>query len=259
MLSEPPGADPHAGWCGRGQGEPGLYPILCGGAGRAITVKTRPYRDQRPYRRSPRSRSSGCCSARAKRSSHRCRDKRCSVPSKGAAGVSSNPVSTGSSFRGKPGLRSDRSRRPDRRRPGRSRNWRFARPATSCQSRPAFLVARASRPGLGWLPLSDSGRCRVGSQLLCMAPLVAEQERGRRPAGHTRSDLEPEVGSCSSARTGSGWGIPWPVRSCPSLSFSAVTRGATSAPWIRDEGTSRQRGYRRLPRSSTAVKSAKLQ
>jgi hypothetical protein len=29
MLSEPPGADPHAGWCGRGQGEPGLYPIRC--------------------------------------------------------------------------------------------------------------------------------------------------------------------------------------------------------------------------------------
>jgi RNA-directed DNA polymerase len=27
MLSEPPGADPHAGWCGRGQGEPGLNPI----------------------------------------------------------------------------------------------------------------------------------------------------------------------------------------------------------------------------------------
>jgi len=27
MLSEPPGADPHAGWCGRGQGKPGLYPI----------------------------------------------------------------------------------------------------------------------------------------------------------------------------------------------------------------------------------------
>ena len=34
MLSEPPGADPHAGWCGRGQGKPGLYPILRGpGAG----------------------------------------------------------------------------------------------------------------------------------------------------------------------------------------------------------------------------------
>jgi len=28
MLSEPPGADPHAGWCGSGQGKPGLYPIL---------------------------------------------------------------------------------------------------------------------------------------------------------------------------------------------------------------------------------------
>jgi hypothetical protein len=27
MLSEPPKAYPHAGWCGRGQGEPGLYPI----------------------------------------------------------------------------------------------------------------------------------------------------------------------------------------------------------------------------------------
>ena len=36
-------------------------------------------RRQRPYRRSPRSRSKGCFSARAKRSSHRCRDKRCSV------------------------------------------------------------------------------------------------------------------------------------------------------------------------------------
>src|SRR5438105_749282 len=31
MLSEPPGADPHAGWCGRGQGKPGPYPILRGG------------------------------------------------------------------------------------------------------------------------------------------------------------------------------------------------------------------------------------
>ena len=27
MLREPPGADPHAGWCGRGRGKPGLYPI----------------------------------------------------------------------------------------------------------------------------------------------------------------------------------------------------------------------------------------
>ncbi len=41
-------------------------------------------RRQRPYRRSPRSRSSGCCSARAKRSSHRCREKRCSVSSRAA-------------------------------------------------------------------------------------------------------------------------------------------------------------------------------
>ena len=33
MLSEPPGADPHAGWCGRGQGKPGLYPISVGARG----------------------------------------------------------------------------------------------------------------------------------------------------------------------------------------------------------------------------------
>jgi hypothetical protein len=31
MLSEPPGADPYAGGVGGGQGEPGLYPIRCGG------------------------------------------------------------------------------------------------------------------------------------------------------------------------------------------------------------------------------------
>ena len=34
-----------------------------------------------PHQRSARSRSPGCCSARAERSSHRCRDKRCSVSS----------------------------------------------------------------------------------------------------------------------------------------------------------------------------------
>jgi hypothetical protein len=30
MLSEPPGADPHAGWCGGRRGELGAYPILRG-------------------------------------------------------------------------------------------------------------------------------------------------------------------------------------------------------------------------------------
>ena len=38
MLSEPPGADPHAGWCGRGQGKPGLYPIRCGGGRQPTSV-----------------------------------------------------------------------------------------------------------------------------------------------------------------------------------------------------------------------------
>ena len=37
MLSEPPGADPHAGWCGGRRGELGAYPIgiaVCIGDGR---------------------------------------------------------------------------------------------------------------------------------------------------------------------------------------------------------------------------------
>ena len=45
MLSEPPGADPHAGWCGRGQGKPGLYPILRGprrGNAPGLPAKTAP-------------------------------------------------------------------------------------------------------------------------------------------------------------------------------------------------------------------------
>ena len=51
MLSEPPGADPHAGWCGGRRGELGAYPILRGGQPEAAwtDVPTRPkgcpYRD----------------------------------------------------------------------------------------------------------------------------------------------------------------------------------------------------------------------
>ena len=33
MLSEPPDADPHVRWCGRGRGEPGPYPIQSIGLG----------------------------------------------------------------------------------------------------------------------------------------------------------------------------------------------------------------------------------
>jgi hypothetical protein len=35
--------------------------------------------------------------------------------------------------------------------------WRLARPAAPSRSRPALVVTRASRPGVGWLPMSDSG------------------------------------------------------------------------------------------------------
>jgi len=47
-LSEPPDADPHVRWCGRGQGKPGPYPILCGGLSESVRAKGSPYRDPAP-------------------------------------------------------------------------------------------------------------------------------------------------------------------------------------------------------------------
>src|SRR5437588_10458932 len=55
MLSEPPGADPHAGWCGRGQGKPGLYPIVCPANGYVEDAL-----DRRRFRCSERFRVTGC-------------------------------------------------------------------------------------------------------------------------------------------------------------------------------------------------------
>jgi hypothetical protein len=49
MLSEPPGADPHAGWCGRGQGEPGLYPIRRAAARRPPRASAAPASRRRSY------------------------------------------------------------------------------------------------------------------------------------------------------------------------------------------------------------------
>ncbi|MCA1708040.1 MAG: hypothetical protein LC808_34105, partial [Actinobacteria bacterium] len=41
MLSEPPGADPHARWCGRRRGEPGAYPMWEGAGGNASMMPSR--------------------------------------------------------------------------------------------------------------------------------------------------------------------------------------------------------------------------
>jgi hypothetical protein len=57
-----------------------------------------------------------------------------------------------------------------------SRDWRFARPATSPRSTPAFVVGRASRSGLAWLDMSDTGRMRVG---FLVAASVGEGGRER--------------------------------------------------------------------------------
>ena len=62
-------------------------------------------------------------------------------------GVSSSATSTGASFRGKPRLRSRSSRRPDHRRPGRSRNGRRGGRSPLWLLSPPFRTARASLAG----------------------------------------------------------------------------------------------------------------
>ena len=73
-----------------------------------------------------------------------------------------------------------------------------AAPATALRPEGAVLPEAATLPRL-----SDSGRSRIGRWVLRLARLVAEQERGRRPAGQSRSNFEPAVGSCfgGSSRT----------------------------------------------------------
>ena len=39
MLDEPPGADPHAGWCGEGGLETRPYPIRCDSSSDMINAK----------------------------------------------------------------------------------------------------------------------------------------------------------------------------------------------------------------------------
>jgi group II intron maturase/reverse transcriptase-like protein len=56
MLSAPPGADPHAGWCGKGQGEPDPYPIRSGGGRKPGTSRLTP---RGPGRRGPGCRGRG--------------------------------------------------------------------------------------------------------------------------------------------------------------------------------------------------------
>ena len=65
MLSEPPGADPHAGWCGRGQGKPGLYPIRCGGGRQPQPVRPARAAQLSEPPADPTSRASGCPAVRA--------------------------------------------------------------------------------------------------------------------------------------------------------------------------------------------------
>ena len=124
------------------------------------------------------------------------------LSSKGAVGLSSNPASTGSSFRGKPGLRSDRSRRPDRRRPGRSRNWRGGGQTPSCGSPLPFSRHRHS----------PRQACRV----LDMDASGHYGESVDSPTPHEPSDVAISWSS-SSSRTSSG---------CLRFCFALVVRAA---------------------------------
>jgi hypothetical protein len=71
------------------RGPPGLTGAITAGrrvAGSRFRSSTVTFvRRHGPYQRLARSGSPSCCSARAERSSHRCRDKRCSVSSGGEA------------------------------------------------------------------------------------------------------------------------------------------------------------------------------
>ena len=42
VVSEPPGADPHAGWRGRRRGEPGAYPVRWAGRGNGLAERLTP-------------------------------------------------------------------------------------------------------------------------------------------------------------------------------------------------------------------------
>ena len=82
------------------------------------------------------------------------------------------------------------------------------------------------RDGGRFCPISVVVKCAVSSY--SMAPLVTEQERGGRPAGHTRSISNPRSAPAPSARTGSGGHIPSAVRSCPSSAGARARDGLVS-------------------------------
>jgi hypothetical protein len=134
-------------------------------------------RRQRPYRRSPRSRSRGYCSARAKRSSHRCRDKRCSVSSG-------------------PGARSALTRvaaRPREREPGAlagrrgsGRQQAHRRLPQSRRSRAAGVADHDAGPSMTWrcAPLARSASSTDRGRETCNCPSAV---LGRRPRLKSRT------------------------------------------------------------------------
>ena len=152
-------------------------------------------------------------------------------------GVSSSAASTGASFRGKPGLRADRSRPPDHRRRGRSRNWRRAGRSSPCLRSPPFPTAQAS-----FRPVVAAGSCgeaaasprvpprrrsgSAGSALVgCpRTPRIYEHPAYRLLACYSLSarTFRRPVGSCRATFRGIGWRLldrpaSRPTRACDSF------------------------------------------
>ena len=108
------------------------------------------------------------------------------LSSKGGVAISSNPASTGSSFRGKPGLRCGRSRRPDHRRRSRSRNWANTGSFRIVRRDPGLLLGRAVaahgvRLPPPWVRKGSCNGCRVGVEGTAgFAPMRAALPRSQQ-------------------------------------------------------------------------------
>ena len=97
-----------------------------------------------------------------------------------AVAVSSSPANIGSAFRGKPGLRSDRSRRPDHRRRARSRNRRISGvsagwPTDLLRARSRAGRRRGARHAKSRKRVSATREPRVLLAALNRGPVVADE------------------------------------------------------------------------------------
>jgi hypothetical protein len=162
-------------------------------------------RRQTPYRRSPRSRSRGWCSARAKRSSHRCRDKRCSVSS------FAQEILAGAAADALPRMehnakRADRLQVAEERRVSKHRRGPL-------RTRPAL----ASRPWAASGPAGPLSQCRPNGNLLVAVATAPQIRPLRKPRGQSaRCSLPHESTALLRLLAGTNEAIRKRLRAAPS-------------------------------------------